>query len=158
MPEYNFVCHECKVFFDKEYSMKNAPDRSRCPECNKLSNRDWQEIAVHYKGDCHTNRRLVQKSNMSVNEQKKLAHVLVNKTRESVEECKTHDFYSKMVPNENFSEHYSDYTYKKLNAREVDEKKRRFASIGKTIDSEGSYHKHQPRRNEPKKDPIFKDK
>tara|TARA_R110000824_G_scaffold26724_1_gene91568 strand:- start:45 stop:521 length:477 start_codon:yes stop_codon:yes gene_type:complete len=158
MPEYNFVCHECKVFFDKEYSMKNAPERSKCPECNKLSNRDWQEVAVHYKGDCHTNRRLVQKSNTSVDEQKKLAHVLVNKTKESLGTATTEQFYSKMIPGETFSEHYSDYTYKKLNGREVDEKNKRFASIGRTVDKLGSYHKHQPRRHKLKDAPKFKDK
>jgi predicted nucleic acid-binding Zn ribbon protein len=158
MPEYNFVCHECKMFFDKEYSMKNAPERSRCPDCNKLSNRDWQEIAVHFKGDCQTNRSLARRANESAFEQKRLANALVNKTKESLGTATTEQFYNRMIPGENFSEHYSDYTVRKLSSTEVLDKENRFASIGKTIDSLGSYHKHQPRRHKLKDAPKFKDK
>ena len=91
MPIYDFVCHDCKMYFEKEYSMKNAPSRSRCPECNKLSNRDYQDIAVHFKGDCHTNRR---KAYLGSQDQKVLgrhAEALVNKTKESLETAKTSD-------------------------------------------------------------------
>ncbi len=132
--------------------MKKAPWRSRCPECNKLSHQNWsnKQTAVHFKGDFHTNRRLDKKANSSVFEQKRLAETLVNKTKESLGTATTEQFYSRMVPGETFSEHYSDYTYKKLSSTEVLEKEDRFASIGKTIDSLGSYHKHQPRRNEPR--------
>ena len=158
MPEYNFVCHECRMFFDKEYSMKKAPWRSRCPECNKLSNRDWQEIAVHFKGDCHTNTSLARRANDSVYEQKRLAHTLVDKTKESLGTATTEQFYTKMIPSENFSEHYSDYTYKKASFKEKEDSDRIAASIGRTIDKAGSYHQHQPRRHKLKDAPKFKDK
>jgi len=145
MPEYNFVCHECKVFFDKEYSMKKAPWRSRCPECNKLSNRDWQEIAVHFKGECHTNTSLARRANDSVYEQKRLAYALVDKTKESLETATTEQFYDKMSPTKHFSEHYPEYTHRKINTRDVEEIKRKGPSIGRTIDALGSHHhNHKP--------------
>ena len=138
--------------------MKKAPWRSRCPECTKLSHQNWSNKHVHFKGDFHTNRQLDKKSNNSIFEQKRLAETLVNKTKESLGTATTGQFYSRMAPSENFSEHYSDYTYKKLSSTEVLEKEDRFASIGKTIDSLGSYHKHQPRRHKLKDSTKFKDK
>jgi len=140
VPEYNFICHECKMFFDKEYSMKKAPDRSRCPECNKLSNRDWQEVAVHFKGDCHTNRRLCEKASVSQFEQHRFAEALVNKTKESLDTATTEQFYEKMVPSKHFSEHYPEYTHRKINTRDVEETNKKGASIGRTIDALGSHH------------------
>ena len=153
VPEYNFVCHECKIFFDKEYSMTKAPWRSKCPECNKLSNRDWQEVAVHFKGDCHTNRRLAHRASYDQFEQHRFAETLVNKTKESLDKSTTEQFYTKMVPNDNFNEHYSEYTHKKLNTKEKEESNRRAASIANTVNKLGSHHikdgKHIERRNEP---------
>lgn len=143
MPIYDFVCHDCKMYFEKEYSMKKAPSRSKCPECNKLSSRDYQDIAVHFKGDCYTNRR---KAYLGSQDQKVLgrhAEALVNKTKESLETAKTSDFYSNMVPGDNFKEHYSDYTFKKLNVKEKEEYDRRCAKIGETGNKLGSYHKHK---------------
>tara|TARA_R100001594_G_scaffold9287_2_gene22885 strand:+ start:308 stop:766 length:459 start_codon:yes stop_codon:yes gene_type:complete len=143
MPIYDFVCHDCKMYFEKEYSMKNAPARSRCPECNKLSSRDYQEIAVHFKGDCYTNRR---KAYLGSQDQKVLgrhAEALVNKTKESLETTQTSHFYSNMVESDNFREHYSDYTFKKLNVKEKEERDRRLAKIGETGNKLGSYHKHK---------------
>ena len=143
MPIYDFVCHECKMYFEKEYSMKNAPSRSRCPECNKLSHRDFQDIAVHFKGDCHTNRRKAYLGSQDQKVLKRHGEALVNKTKESLEVAKTSDFYSNMVPGDNFKEHYSDYTFKKLNVKEKEEYDRRCAKIGETGNKLGSYHKHK---------------
>jgi putative FmdB family regulatory protein len=147
MPVYDFICHKCKLFFEKEYSMKNAPTRSRCPECNKLSNQNYQQVAVHFKGDCYTNRSLTAKANTSKFEQKRLAETLVNKTKESLDTAKCNHFYSNMQPNERFSEEYPEYKTRKLNTREKEEKDRRMASIGHTVDKLGSYHHHQPLRH-----------
>ena len=152
MPQYEFVCHPCKLLWEKEYSMKNAPSRSKCPECNKLSHQNFQAVAVHFKGDCHTNRRLANKENNSKVEQKRFSHFLVDKTKESVEKTSTDQFYNKMVPSETFFEHYSDYTIKPVNTREKEEGNRIAASIGRTVDALGAYHRNQPRRNEPIKD------
>ena len=149
VPDYEFICHPCKLVWDKEYSMKNAPERSRCPECNKLSNQNWgnKQTAVHFIGECHTNKRFIEKSQTNQSDLKKLGEALVNKTKESVEESSTEEFYTRMVPNENFQKHYGG---RKIEGRELDERKQTAASIGRTVDKIGSYHKHQPRRNEPR--------
>jgi putative FmdB family regulatory protein len=143
MPIYDFVCHDCKLYFEKEYSMKKAPSRSKCPECNKLSNRDYQDIAIHFKGDCYTNRRKAQRGAMDQQVLGRHAEMLVNKTKESLDVAKSTDFYAPMVPGDNFQEHYSDYKFKKLNTKEKEERDRRLATIGKKGDKLGSYHKHK---------------
>jgi len=151
VPDYEFVCHPCKLVWAKEYSMKNAPSRSRCPECNKLSHQNWsnKQTAVHFKGiDFHTNRRLIEKSKKSDFELERLGQALINKTSESVNESSTEEFYTRYVPNENFHKVYGG---KKIEGRELEERRRSAASIGRTVDSLGSHHKHQPRRNEPRR-------
>jgi len=51
MATYEWVCAECKIFWDREYKMGTAPDRTRCPECKKLSHRKWDVAPpVHFKG------------------------------------------------------------------------------------------------------------
>lgn len=143
MPIYDFVCHDCKIYFEKEYSMKSAPARSKCPECGKLSSRDYQDIAVHFKGDCHTNRRKAQRGATDQKVLGRHAEMLLNKTRESLDVAKSTDFYASMVPGKNFEQHYSDYTFKKLNTKEKEERDRRLAKIGETGNKLGSYHKHK---------------
>lgn len=50
MPIYEWICPECEIWWDKEYKMGKAPDRTRCPKCKKLSSRYWQNNipAVHF--------------------------------------------------------------------------------------------------------------
>ena len=52
MPTFEWICHECKVFWEKEYSIGKAPARTKCPECKKLSEQFWagRDIPVHFKG------------------------------------------------------------------------------------------------------------
>jgi putative FmdB family regulatory protein len=140
MPMYDFICHDCKVFFEKKYPMVKAPGRSKCPECGKLANRDYQDIAVHFIGECHTNKRNIERSKTNQFELKRLGDTLINKTKESLDIAKTQDFYSNMQPSEHFKDHYSDYTFKKLNAKEMDERKRQAASIANTVNKLGSHH------------------
>ena len=140
MPVYDFICHKCKLFFEKEYSMKNAPTKSRCPECNKLSNQNYQQVAVHFKGECYTNKRLSEKSKTNNFELGRLGDTLVNKTKQSLDTAKTSDFYTKYVPNKNFTDVYGG---RHIESKELEERNRRAASIGKTTDTLGSYHKHQ---------------
>ena len=150
VPDYEFICHPCKLVWDKEYSMKKAPARSRCPECNKLSEQNWsnKQTAVHFIGEFHTNKRLSEKSKTNDFELERLGRALVDKTKESVNESSTEEFYTRYVPNENFQKHYGG---RKIEGTELEERKRNAASIGRTVDALGSYHKHQPRRNEPRR-------
>ena len=149
MPQYEFICHPCKLVWDKEYSMKKAPERSRCPECNKLSNQNWgnKQTAVHFIGDFHTNKRLAEKSYTNDFELERMGRALVDKTKESINESSTEEFYTRYVPNENFGKVFGG---RKIEGKELDERKQTAASIGRTVDKIGSYHKHQPRRNEPR--------
>ena len=58
MAIYEFICHDCKVLWEREASMKKAPSRSRCPECKKLKDRHWGNIPVIFNGcDFHTVKR-----------------------------------------------------------------------------------------------------
>jgi len=150
VPDYEFICHPCKLIWDKEYSMKKAPARSRCPECNKLSEQNWsnKQTAVHFIGEFHTNKRLSEKSKTNDFELERLGRALVDKTKESVNESSTEEFYTRYVPNENFQKVYGG---RKIEGKELEERKRNAASIGRTVDALGSYHKHQPRRNEPRR-------
>jgi hypothetical protein len=96
------------VIFEREYSMKKAPARSRCPECNKLSSRDYQEIAIHFKGDCYTNRRKAQRGAQDQKVLVDMQRALVNKTKESLETAKPVISTNMVEPSDNFREHYSD--------------------------------------------------
>ena len=51
MAKYEWICQECLIYWDREYGMaEKRPKRTRCPQCNKLSNRYWQNNipAVHF--------------------------------------------------------------------------------------------------------------
>ena len=150
MPDYEFICHPCKLIWDKEYSMKKAPERSRCPECNKLSHQNWsnKQTAVHFIGEFHTNKRLAEKSKTNDFELERLGRALVDKTKESVNESSTDEFYTRYVPNENFHKIYGG---KPVSSTEREERRKKAASIGKTISSLGSHHQNQDRRNEPRR-------
>jgi predicted nucleic acid-binding Zn ribbon protein len=53
MPTYEWICRECKIYWDRECRLGKAPDRTRCPECKKLSSRYWQQqgVAISFKDD-----------------------------------------------------------------------------------------------------------
>ena len=157
VPDYEFICHPCKLVWEKEYSMKTVPWRSRCPECTKLSHQNWsnKQTAVHFIGECHTNKRLAEKTYTNQSDLKKLGEAMVNKTKESINDSQTHEFYTRYVPNENFQKHYGG---RKIEGRELDERKQTAASIGRTVDKAGSHHQHQPRRHKSEDAPKFKDK
>ena len=58
MAIYEFICHDCKVIWEREAPMSKAPSRSRCPECKKLKNRHWGDVPVMFNGkDYYTNKR-----------------------------------------------------------------------------------------------------
>ena len=58
MAIYEFICHDCKVLWEREAPMSKAPSRSYCPECKKLKDRHWGNIPVIFNGcDFHTVKR-----------------------------------------------------------------------------------------------------
>ena len=74
MPIFEWVCPECRIFWDRECKIGKAPKRTKCPECSKLSEKYWQNANIGLsfgddgcgnKGtganDFHTVRRRYQK-------------------------------------------------------------------------------------------------
>jgi predicted nucleic acid-binding Zn ribbon protein len=62
MPKYEWICKECNIFWDREYRIGRAPDKTKCPTCKKLSHRYYQNNipAVHFncEGFPDNDRRL----------------------------------------------------------------------------------------------------
>ena len=51
MAFYEWVCDKCKIFWEREYPLAKNPERTRCPQCKKLSDRLWgAPPPVHFKG------------------------------------------------------------------------------------------------------------
>ena len=65
MPNYNWICRECSIYWDRECSIGKAPERTRCPKCKKLSHRYYEamNIGVSFNDDkdFHTVKRRYQK-------------------------------------------------------------------------------------------------
>jgi hypothetical protein len=65
MPNYNWICRECSIYWDRECAIGKAPERTRCPKCKKLSHRYYEamNIGVSFNDDkdFHTVRRRYQK-------------------------------------------------------------------------------------------------
>lgn len=47
---YEWKCEPCLLLYEQYYPMGKAPTRKRCPQCNKLGNRNLQVTPVHFKG------------------------------------------------------------------------------------------------------------
>ena len=93
---YEFQCHDCELVFDKEYSMKTVPDRSKCPECSKLCNRYYGSVGVQFKGnDWHTNKSMERRSRKSKKDNKKAWEALHNRAKKSVDNAKSEEFYKR---------------------------------------------------------------
>jgi len=51
MATYEYVCHDCKLMWTKEYRLAKNPTRTRCPECKTLCEQNWSKsIPVHFVG------------------------------------------------------------------------------------------------------------
>jgi phage FluMu protein Com len=53
MAIFEWVCTECNIFWDRDCSLGNAPARTKCPKCKKLSDRYWQNanVGISFKDD-----------------------------------------------------------------------------------------------------------
>ena len=50
MPTYEFKCNECKIIFEEEHSMADAPSTSTC-DCGKEMKRYYGGMSFILKGD-----------------------------------------------------------------------------------------------------------
>ena len=49
MATYDWICRECNIWWEREYDVGKAPDRTKCPKCRTLSHRYWQNQGVAVK-------------------------------------------------------------------------------------------------------------
>jgi hypothetical protein len=98
MPNYLWVCHDCELFWDREYAIGKAPNRTRCSNCKKLCERDYQNsnIGISFKddgcgnknsgaGDFHTVKQRYRKFNTQGYDQdsaNKFLHRSIKETKE----------------------------------------------------------------------------
>jgi len=50
MAIYEFMCKECKLYFEKERPMNKAPSSSKCPKCKKQAKRYYGDMNFICKG------------------------------------------------------------------------------------------------------------
>jgi len=102
MPTYEWICKECNLYWDREYDIAKAPNKTRCPECKKLSHRYWQNqnVSISFKddgcgnknstaGDFHTVKQRYRKHNKEGFDQKSantFLHRSISETRERMED------------------------------------------------------------------------
>ena len=56
MPTFEWLCKECEVVWERDCEIGKAPKRTKCPECNKLSDRFFGEVNFSFKDDGCGNR------------------------------------------------------------------------------------------------------
>ena len=137
---YDYVCHDCGYLFTKEYQFAKAPTRARCPGCNKLSNRDYSNQSIAFKGmDFYTNQRMAERSRNSKADCKKGWEVLHQNTQRSLDQAKTSDFYKQ--PGINWDKLVEDGRAKKLDTNQNEAMNKKAESIAKKALSDGHTYK-----------------
>lgn len=65
MAIFEWICQDCNVYWERDLPVGKAPDRSRCPNCKKLSERYFANQNLQHSWgedrDFHTVRRRFQK-------------------------------------------------------------------------------------------------
>lgn len=89
MAIFEWICKDCNIFWDKEYSIGKAPDRTRCPKCKKLSSRYWQGNmpAVHFnvKGFPDRDRKLAKTGGHVAGDSDEVAKELINDSKKAMQ-------------------------------------------------------------------------
>ena len=53
MTTYEWVCHDCKLVWTRQYQMGKAPKKTKCPECSKRCERNYESFNFTVKGTIH---------------------------------------------------------------------------------------------------------
>ena len=63
MANFEWVCHDCNLILEGEYSVGKAPNKKKCIKCNKLVGRYYASINVSFNNDLdfHTVKQRYQK-------------------------------------------------------------------------------------------------
>lgn len=50
MPIYTWACHECELYWEREYKMGKSPEKSKCPGCEKRKGRCYDVPTLKFIG------------------------------------------------------------------------------------------------------------
>ena len=50
MPIYTWACHECELYWEREYKMGKAPEKTKCPGCEKRKGRSYDSPVLRFIG------------------------------------------------------------------------------------------------------------
>ena len=115
MAVYEWNCDDCNIYWERDYTIGTNPKKTKCPECNKLSERYWGggAPAVHFKGAGWTCAVGVQKTGGSDEINAKLQE----ESKERMENG--WKAYAKYSPSDGYIE---DQGGRRLNEEELTEK------------------------------------
>jgi hypothetical protein len=65
MALFEWICQDCNIYWERDLPVGKAPDRTKCPKCNKLSERYYANQNLQHSWgedrDFHTVRRRFKK-------------------------------------------------------------------------------------------------
>ena len=88
MAKFEWICHDCKVVWDKEYRIGKAPSRSKCPRCKSLRDRNYQNMpAVHFKcyGFPDNDRKLMKTGGHVAGDSDEAAKLLIQDSKNAMQ-------------------------------------------------------------------------
>ena len=50
MPQYTWACHDCEIYWEREYNMGDAPEKTKCAECGKRRGRSYDTPTLKFIG------------------------------------------------------------------------------------------------------------
>jgi len=50
MPTYTWACHDCELYWERDYKMGKAPEKTKCPGCEKRKGRSYDAPALRFIG------------------------------------------------------------------------------------------------------------
>ncbi len=126
MATYEWICHECKLFWERDYKMGGAPEKTKCPMCKKLRCRNYEVTPVHFKG--HGFYETDYKDKRSTTDTKNFYKSAIEMSKERMKSGWEH--YGKFtIKEEKFNEMVSDGVVKRKN----DEEKKASDEITKEV-------------------------
>ena len=50
MPQYTWACHDCKIYWERDYNIGKAPEKTKCKECGKRKGRCYDVPTLKFVG------------------------------------------------------------------------------------------------------------
>ena len=125
MAIFEWVCQECKIYWERDLPVGKAPDRTRCPKCNKLSERYYVNQGVNVKWgddkDFHTVRSR-HKRHAEKGYDKTAADKWLNRSIEETKRTMNDENFRYRPANINYEKLAEDGVVKKLSDKETTKK------------------------------------